>query len=114
MANDGSNDGILMVQLAQWSSMAGIDTAVAAVLDRDFDPDTADARDEAVRKVLLWGETLGTLSKNGLISEDLLLDWMWIAGLWGRVGKAAVGSREEFGEPKLYENFEALAKAQSA
>lgn len=114
MANDGNSDGALMVQLAQWGSMAGIDEAGAVVLDKDFDPDTADARDEAVRKVLMWGETLGTLTKNGLISQDLVLDWMWIAGLWSRVGKAALGSREEFGEPKLYENFEALAKAQSA
>ncbi len=113
MATQGNSDGILMVQLAQWSAIAGIDAAIAAVLDPDFDPDTAEARDEAVRKVLLWGETLGTLSKNGLISQDLLLDWIWIAGLWSRVGKAALGSREEFGEPKLYENFEALAKAQS-
>ncbi len=113
MASEGYSDGLLMVQLAQWNAMAGIDAAVAAVFDPDFDPDAADARDEAVRKVLVWGETLGTLTKNGLISQALVLDWVWVAGLWDRVAKAALGSREQFGEPRLFENFEALAAAQS-
>jgi hypothetical protein len=107
------NEGILVVQLAQWSSVAGIDEAAAAIFDDDFDPDTADASDIAVRKVLMWGETLGTLTKNGLISTELILDWQWVAGAWDRVGKAAIAQREKFSEPKLYENFEALAKAQT-
>jgi hypothetical protein len=106
------NEGILLVQLAQWSSTAGIDEAAAEVFDDDFDPATADASDIAVRKVLMWGETLGTLTKNGLMSTELVLDWQWVAGAWDRVGEAALAQREKFDQPRLYENFEALAKAQ--
>jgi hypothetical protein len=113
MPDPSSNEGLLLVQLAQWASIAGIDEATASVFDEDFDPDSADPRDDAVRKTLMWGETLGTLTKNGLLAQELVLDWQWIAGLWARVGRAALASREEYGEPKLYENFEALAKAQS-
>ena len=107
------NEGSLLVQLAQWSSIAGIDEAAAAIFDDDFVPDSADASDIAVRKVLMWGETLGTLTKNGLLSQELVLDWQWVAGAWARVGKAALAQREKYGQPRLYENFEALAQAQS-
>ena len=59
-----------------------------------------------------WGETVGTLTKNGLLDIDLVLDWLWVSGLWTRVGPAAVKLREKHGVPELYENFEALAKRQ--
>ena len=109
---DGASEGMLLVALAQWGSIAGADEAAAAIFDDDFDPETATAQDKAVRKVLMWGETLGTLTKNGLISQELVLDWQWVAGAWARVGKAALAQREKFDQPRLYENFEALAKAQ--
>ena len=113
MADPGSNDGILMVQLAQWGAMSGIQDATGVVFSEDFDPDTTHWHDETVRKVLMWGETLGTLTKNGLISQELILDWIWVAGLWDRVGSAARAAREHTGQPKLFENFEALASAQT-
>jgi hypothetical protein len=113
VADPGSNDGILMVQLAQWGAMSGIQDATGVVFDPEFNPDTAGPHDDVVRKVLMWGETLGTLTKNGLISQDLILDWIWVAGLWDRVSGAAHAAREETGEPKLFENFEALAGAQA-
>jgi hypothetical protein len=57
-------------------------------------------------------ETIGTLVKNDLLDRDLVLDWLWVAGAWERVGPAARRAREQF-SPALYENFEALAKAQT-
>jgi hypothetical protein len=66
--------------------------------------------DAAVRTVLLFGESVGTLTKHGLLSSELVNDWIWIEGLWARVGPAALKQRERYGEPRLYENFEALAK----
>jgi hypothetical protein len=36
-------------------------------------------------------------------------DWLWVDGLWSRVAPAALKVREKFGEPRLFENFEALA-----
>jgi hypothetical protein len=109
-----SNEALVMVQLAQWATTAGVPDATAELFADDFDPAGAHARDEPVRKVLMWGETLGTMTKRGLISQDLVLDWLWIAGLWQRVGPAAEAARKETGVRELYENFEALAKAQGA
>ena len=113
MSDVGSNDGMLLVQLAQWGAVSGIQDATGMVFRRDFDPDSADPHDDPVRKVLMWGETLGTLTKNGLISEDLITDWIWVEGLWDRVARAVRVARAETGESRLYENFEALAKAGS-
>jgi hypothetical protein len=110
MGSPTHEDAELMVQLAQWSTSLGLEDAAARVFADDFDPDTADATDEAVRKVLQFNETIGTLVKNDLLSAELVYDWLWIKGVWARVGPAALKQREKAGEPRLYENFEALAK----
>lgn len=108
MAN--RRDGALLVQLAQWGSSMGLEEAQRAVFADDFDPETASAQDVMVSRLLTWGETIGTLTKNGLLDTGLVLDWLWVAGLWARVGPAAVKAREQHGVPGLYENFEALAR----
>ena len=82
--------------------IVAIVNAVPAVFGEDFDPDTADAMDdESVRTVLIYGESIGTLVKHGLLSAELVHDWLWVAGLWSRVGPAAVRARERFGEPDI-------------
>ncbi|HET7400116.1 MAG TPA: hypothetical protein VFJ94_16495 [Intrasporangium sp.] len=105
-------DGALLVQLAQWGATMGLEEAMQAVWADDFDPDAASTDDVLVSRVLTWGETVGTLTKNGLIDTDLVLDWLWVAGAWARVGPAARKMREKHGVPQLYENFEALALRQ--
>jgi hypothetical protein len=65
---------------------------------------------ESVRTMLMFGESIGTLTKHGLLNLELVNDWLWLEGIWSRVGPAALRQRERFGEPRLYENFEALAK----
>ncbi|MEA2254233.1 MAG: hypothetical protein QOG35_278 [Solirubrobacteraceae bacterium] len=112
MAETASNEALVMVQLAQWATMSGVPDATSELFADDFDPEIADPRDESVRRVLMWGETLGTMTKHGLISQELILDWIWVSGLWGRVGHAARAAREQTGVARLYENFEALAAAQ--
>ena len=107
-------DGALLVQLAQWGSAMGIEEAMHAVWADDFDPETASAEDTLVSRLLTWGETIGTLTKNGLIDTDLVLDWMWVAGVWARVAPAARKSRDKYGNPQLGENFEALAAKQGS
>lgn len=114
MSERAANDGLLMVQLARWGSAMDLDAAQAVVFDDDYDPESASASDEPVRKILLWGETVATMVKHDLFPEALLLDWVWIEGLWARVSSAVGRAREEFGEPRLYENFEALAARASA
>jgi len=102
-------DAKLMVELAKWGAAAGLGEASGAIWADDFDPETADARDKSVATVLVFHETIGTLVKNGLLNRELVNDWLWSAGSWSRVGPAAVRAREAAGEPRLYENFEALA-----
>src|SRR5579883_634115 len=111
MAKPTRDDAQLMIQIAQWGTALGIEDAMPRVFADDFDPQTADAMtDAAVRKLLMFGESIGTLTKHDLLSAKLVHDWLWVEGLWARVGPAALKQRERFGEPRLYENFEALAK----
>ena len=62
--------------------------------------------------VAAWYETIGTLWKHGLINEELLFDWLYITGMWERLGPILVAMRES--TPSLWENFEAMAEAQAA
>jgi hypothetical protein len=105
-------DAALLVQLAQWGSAMGIEEAQQAVWADTFDPETATVDDILVSRLLNWGETIGTLTKNGLLDTDLVLDWLWVSGFWARVGPAAKKLRDKLGVPELYENFEALASKQ--
>jgi len=107
-----TEDAKLIVDLAQWGAMIDLGEAMGTIFDDEFDPDTAAANDEAVRTMLVFGETVGTLVKNDLLDRDLVLDWLWAAGMWDRVAPAALKAREQF-NPQLYENFEALAQSQS-
>ena len=110
MADRG--DATLLVQLAQWGTSLGLQEAMQAVFSDDFDAESASDRDDAVSRILNFGETIATLTKNGLLDSDLVLDWLWVSGLWARVGPAAVKARQKHGVAELYENFEGLAAQQ--
>lgn len=107
------NDATLIVQLAQWGSAMGGDEAMRVIMSDDFDPSSATIDDPNVSKALQWGETIGTLTKHGLLDTDLVLDWLWVKGTWDRVSPAAFKLREKHDAPELYENFEALAAKQA-
>ena len=110
MAPPTVQDAQLMIQIAQWGTSLGLQDAMPHVFADDFDPSGADAmNDEAVRTMLMYGESIGTLTKHDLLNEELVKDWIWVEGLWARVGPAALRQRAAVGEPRLYENFEALA-----
>ena len=102
-------DAVLVVQIVRWGTEMQLDAAVAELFADGFDPESASIDTPAVRKALSFGETVGTLVKQGLLNRDLVYDLWWVKGVWGRVGPAAVRQREKFGEPRLYENLEALA-----
>jgi hypothetical protein len=108
------DDANLLVQLAQWGAMINLGEALGAVFSDDFDPETAESHDPPVQTLLAYGETVATLVKNDLLDQGLVLDWLWVQGMWDRVGPAARRARERMGADALYENFEALAKAQSS
>ena len=110
MASPTREDAQLLMQIVQWGTTLGIQDAMPELFSDDFDPHTADAIEhEAVRTILMFGETIATLTKRDLLSTELVTDWLWVEGLWSRVGPAALRAREKFGEQRLYENFEALA-----
>ena len=102
-------DAAMVIELAKWGAMIELGPAMGALFDEGFDPEMATATDEAVRTVLVFGETVGTLVKNELLDRELVQDWLWVGGMWAKVAPAASKFRESSGEPRLYENFEALA-----
>jgi hypothetical protein len=106
------DDAMLMVELAKWGAMIGLDEASRTIFADDFDPDTVEASDKPIGAILMFNETVGTMVKNGLLNRDLVYDWLWIAGSWDRVGPAAKRAREKVGVAQLFENFEALAAGQ--
>jgi hypothetical protein len=106
-------DAILVVELAKYAAMLGLVDATGKIFGDEFDPERADLGDPAVRVVLGFNQTVATLVRNDLLDRDLVLDWLWMAGTWDRVGPAAVRARERAGAPKLYGNFEMLAAQQA-
>jgi hypothetical protein len=102
-------DALLVVQIVRWGTEMQLDDAVAELFADDFDPESASLDNPAVRKALSFGETVGTLVKQGLLDQALVHDLWWVEGIWARVGPAAKQQREKFGEARLYENLEALA-----
>jgi hypothetical protein len=106
------NDALLVVELAKWGSMMGLDEASRTIFADEFDPDAVEANDKSIGAILVFNETIGTLVKNHLLDRDLVYDWLWVAGAWERVGPAAKRAREKAGVAQLFENFEALAAGQ--
>ena len=122
MAKPTYQDASLMLQLAQWGAATGLPKANSFLWSDKFETDYK----EFVRKypvgtdehsyasqICGWFETLGTLFKYDLFNSELLFDWLLVSGVWERIKGFALGVREEAKEPKLYENFEAMAKAQT-
>jgi len=103
-------DGQMLIQLAQLGQSYGLMDAMPVIFSDDFDPETAEVMDAPVRTLLGYGELIGTLVKHDLLNRDLVNDYLWLGGIWARVGPAAKRQREQLGEPRLYENFEALVE----
>jgi hypothetical protein len=108
MGEPTREDAQLMLQIAQWGTTLGVNDAMVEVFSEEFDPYEADANESNVNKILVFCETIATLVKRDLLSKELVEDWIWIDGLWGRVGPAAVQERDKQEEERLYENFEAM------
>jgi hypothetical protein len=46
--------------------------------------------------------------KHDVLNRELLLDIFWADGVWPRVSRHALAAREQAGDARLYEHFEAL------
>jgi hypothetical protein len=113
-------DATLMVQLAQWWSTSGAIEAMSWLLSDEYIPDydafvakypPGSEGYGKVAKVLMILETLGTLYKHELFNEELLFDWLAVGLVWNRLKGFVLGYRAAYGS-RMYENFEAMAKAQ--
>jgi len=121
MAKPTYQDATLMLQLAQWGAASGLSEATNWMWSEQFVPDYAEFVEKYppgseefrnVSNICGWFETLGTLYKHGLFNEELLFDWLAVGLVWDRIKGFALGQRKKIREPRLYENFEAMAKAQ--
>ncbi len=123
MAKPTYQDATLMLQLAQWGAVSGLQEAQSWLWSDQFTPDYAEFSKQyppgtegsiKVSKVCNYFETLGTLWKHGLLNEELIFDWWAVSAVWERIKNIPLGWRQNAGNPRLYENFEALAKANVA
>lgn len=119
MSKPTNQDATLIIQMAQLGTT--MDSAHSWVWSDKFIPEYTDfikkypqGSDEYgyVMQILGWEELLGTFYKHNLINEELLFDWLATDLVWKKLKGFALGVREEANEPRLYENFEAMAKAQ--
>jgi hypothetical protein len=123
MAKPTHEDAMIMLQLAQWGAAIGLNEATNWMWSDEFVTDAKGFRakypigTEGARKLHTIGnyyETLGTLWKQGLLNEGLIFDWLAVQMVWARVKDCFLDFRKAAGNPRLYENFEALANAESA
>ena len=121
MSKPTYEDAHIMLELAQWGTTLGLPEILnwiwsdAFLSDYEAFTKKYPQGSEEFRKVvdiLSWYETLGTLYKNGLFNKKLLYDWLLIGPHWKRLENFALGQRQERGNDRLYENFEALAKGE--
>jgi hypothetical protein len=103
-------DAMLMMQFLRWGSEMGLEDSLRAIFSEDFDPEADAMENPVVGRVLTFGEALATMVKHGLLDRALVVDLLWVEGIWSRVEPHALRVRERSGEPRLYENFEALVK----
>ena len=104
-------DAHLVIQISRWGTEMGLEEATQVIFSDGFDPSTASTKDPAVRRVLTFAEVVGTLVKQGVLDRGLVLDLWWMSGLWSRLASAAMRERERLGEPRLFENIQALAES---
>jgi hypothetical protein len=111
-----------MLQLAMWGAVAGNQKAGSFIWSDKFENDYKEfvkkypvGSDEYsfASQMCTWYETLGTLFKHDLFNPELLFDWLLVSMVWNRLKGFVLGVRAEANEPRLYENFEAMAKAQT-
>lgn len=89
-------------------STMGLEEAQHAVWQDDFDPEAAFADGVLVSRLLSRGRASARSPRTGSWTPTSL-GWLWVAGVWARVGPAARKARDKHGVPELLENVEALA-----
>jgi predicted metal-dependent enzyme (double-stranded beta helix superfamily) len=112
------DDAKLVVELARWGSQPELLRARKFVYGarlpktyRQFQKKYAASSDEVTYLHAFAGyyETVATLVRNRVLSEDLVNDWLAVDFAWSKVQRLLEGLRAEAGA-RMYENFEWLAR----
>ena len=120
MSKPTYEDANLMLQLIRWGTEAGLNDAMSFLWSDDFEEDYekfqqkypwGTQEQKYANLVCGWNESLAALWVNGLMNEKLISDWIAVTMVWNRIKNYAIGFREQSGNPKIYEHFEALANA---
>ena len=106
-------DATLIVELAKWGAMIGLQTRAGRSTRTTSTPGAADALDDEVQTILVWHETIGTLVKNSSWTATSSTTGSGWPAHGTASGPAALAAREKAGVPELFANFEQLAKGQS-
>ncbi|GAC1597970.1 MAG: hypothetical protein NVS3B21_23060 [Acidimicrobiales bacterium] len=123
MTQPTAHDAQIMLKLAAWYTESHVGEAVNWARSDAFTDDYGEfmtrypAGSEGrllVNRILGYYETVGTLWKNRLISEELLFDWLWVPASWDLVKNIAIGMRTELENVGLWENFEAMSERERA
>ena len=123
MAKPTREDADVMLRLAEINALYHLNEAGGIIWSEDFPRDfnafhekyPRSTRESTLVNTLLgWFESVGTLVRNGLLSEDLAYDWLAIDASWERLKGIAEGQRKAAGSPALWENFEYIAKRQAS
>ena len=121
MGTPSYQDANLMLKFLQWGSTSGVDEALNWLWSENFEDNYSQFEKKYppgskqygyATKACGWYEAIGTLYKQGLFNEKLLFDWLAVRVRWNHLENFAKGLREKMGEPKMYENFEAMARVQ--
>jgi hypothetical protein len=108
----------LLVQIATADAITGADRGYDVLARFESPPTLGQLRkkhpvdsDEYRYVVRFLGscEMISTFVKQGLLNAELVDDLYWVGGAWRRCEKVCKGMRRESGEPRVFENFEALA-----
>ena len=101
----------VMIDIMRFGNEIGVTQAMDEIWADDFNPEDPGSHSGAVRTLLYYGETIGTFVKSGAISSRLVHDLMWVEGLWQKCGPFALAHRTKMYNEALWENIEALVKA---
>jgi hypothetical protein len=116
-------DAHLLVQLARLGADMGLGDSSGFLWSDEFVEEYDQFKErfpfgsegaKHVGAIAAFYETVATLVKRGLIDRDLIHDWLGSDLVWRRLEKILGGQREDSGEPRLWENFEALAADRAA
>jgi hypothetical protein len=116
-----TSDAQLLIALYQTQAAHNLAEVMGYIWSNDFPSDFKEFRntfergsnstqEQGLYRALGYFETIGTLHRNNLISEDLLFDWLAVDMAWGRLRGFVLGTRKELGSPRMFENFEYMAR----